>query len=66
LELVHSDVYYVGANSHSGYCYWSTFIDDYSCRKFVPMKHKSDTSSFKTFKAYAENHTGKRFRDDKT
>jgi hypothetical protein len=70
LELVHSDVYYVGATSHGGYCYWSTFIDDYSRKKFVvPMKRKSDTfAAFKTFKAYAENHTGKtikRFREDK-
>jgi transposase InsO family protein len=59
-----------GDAPHGGYNYWATFIDDCS-RKWavVPMKHKSDTfQSFRDFKAYAENHTGKRikcFRVDK-
>ena len=70
LELVHSDVYFVGHTSHSGYNYWATFIDDCSCKKVVvPMKRKSDTlDAFKRFKAYAEKQTGKtlkRFREDK-
>src|ERR671929_620035 len=70
LELIHSDVYTVGTTSHGGFNYWVVFIDDYSRFKAaVPMKRKSDTfAAFKTFKAYAENHTGKkikRFREDK-
>ncbi|KAF8833328.1 hypothetical protein BDN67DRAFT_1017685 [Paxillus ammoniavirescens] len=41
----------------TGYCYWATFIDDYSWYRFVlPMHAKSDLfPAFKEFKAYAEN-----------
>ena len=61
LELVHSDLHYVGTPSHSGYKYWITFIDDLSRFKcVVPLKQKSDAfTAFKAFKAYAENQTGK-------
>ena len=70
LELIHSDVHQIGVVSPSGYNYWISFIDDYSKFKLlVPLKHKSDAlAAFKSFKAYAENKTGKRIkclRDDK-
>ena len=70
LELIHSDLHYVGVTSHGGYNYWITFIDDCSSFKaVVPLKRKSDAfDAFKRFKAYAENQTGKRikkFRCDK-
>ncbi len=70
LELVHSDVFYVGHPSHGGYNYWAVFIDDCSRKKVaVPMKRKSETfGAFKMFKAYAEKQTGKsmkRLREDK-
>jgi hypothetical protein len=70
LELVHSDVHQVGVRSHSGFNYWVTFIDDCGRYKAVmPMRNKSDTfSCFKTYKAWAENLTGKkikRFRENK-
>src|SRR5215475_6057535 len=70
LELVHSDLHYVGTTSHSGYKYWITFIDDLSRYKYVvPLRRKSDAfGAFKSFKAYAENHTGrtiKVFRNNK-
>ena len=70
LELIHSDLHHIGTASHSGYNYWITFIDDYSRFKaVVPLKRKSDAfNAFKTFKAFAENQTGrkiKKFRCDK-
>ena len=70
LELIHSDLHYIGITSHGGHNYWITFIDD--CSKFkavVPLKRKSDAfDAFKRFKAFAENQTGrkvKKFRCDK-
>jgi len=64
LELVHSDVFYVGTTSFGGYNYWSIFVDDCSRKKVaVPMKRKSETLA-----AFKENVTGKkikRFREDK-
>ena len=70
LELVHSDVHQVPSPSFSGYCYWVTFIDDYSRFRFVLLiKAKSNVfDAFKQFKAYAENQSGHRIkilRDDK-
>ena len=70
LELIHSDVHEIGVTSPSGYNYWISFIDDYSRYKvLVPLKHKSDALvAFKSFKAHAENKTGKSIkclRDDK-
>ena len=70
LELIHSDLHHVGTTSHSGYNYWITFIDDHSRYKAaVPLKRKSDAfDAFKTYKAWAENQTGKsikKFRCDK-
>jgi len=70
LELIHSDLHYVGTSSHSGYNYWVTFIDDHGRFKAaVPLKRKSDAfDAFKKYKAWAENQTGKkikRFRCDK-
>jgi transposase InsO family protein len=70
LELVHSDVHAVPYPTFSGYCYWVTFIDDYSRYRFVlPIWAKSDVfDAFKQFKAFAENQTERRIktlRDDK-
>ena len=70
LELIHSDVHEIGVTSPSGYNYWISFIDDHSRYKvLVPLKRKSDAlMAFKSFKAYAENQTGrtiKCLRDDK-
>src|SRR5947208_10305362 len=53
-----------------GYCYWVTFIDDFSRFKAVYLlKQKSETfAAFKQFKAWAENITGQRLgslRNDK-
>ena len=64
LALVHSDVHYVGIDSHSGQKYWVTFIDDYSKLKVViPLKLKSEVfNAFKRFKAWAENQTGKHIK----
>jgi transposase InsO family protein len=70
LELIHTDVHYVGTQSRSGYLYWVTFIDD-AARFYtvIPLKAKSDVfSAFKRFKAFAENLLGRKIkaiRDDK-
>src|SRR3954463_12599338 len=43
LELVHTDVHDVGHPSVSGFCYWVSFIDDYSRFKVIyPLEAKSD------------------------
>ena len=59
LELDHSDVHEVPYRSFSGFCYWVTFIDDYSRYHFVlPIRAKSDVfTAFKQFKVFAENQT---------
>jgi len=64
LELVHSDVHAVPYPSFSGYCYWVTFINDYSRYRFVlPIKAKLDVfDAFKQFKAFAENQTERRIK----
>ena len=56
--------------THSGYRYWSTWIDDYGSFKVViPMKAMSETfDAFKRFKAYAETQLDLRIaalQDDK-
>jgi len=71
LGLIHSDVHGpIKVASHSGFKYWVTFIDDSGkFRAGYLMKKKSETfSSFKKFKAWAENQTGltiKALREDK-
>ena len=35
LELIHSDTHEVGITSSSGYKYWVSFIDDFSCFKVI-------------------------------
>ena len=71
LQLVHSDVHGpVKVETHQGYRYWVSFIDDFSRFKAVYLlKHKSKTfAAFKQFKSWAENVTGERLgslRDDK-
>ena len=69
--MVHTDVHGpLPVRTHSGFCYWVTFIDDYTRFHAVfPMKAKSDTFEvFKAYKAYAENHHSakiKMLQDDK-
>jgi hypothetical protein len=42
LEIVHTDVHQVPYPSFSGFCYWVSFIDDYSRYRFIlPIKAKS-------------------------
>ena len=70
LELVHSDVHQVPYPTFSGYCYWVTFIDDYSRFRFVlPICAKSDVfDACKQFKAFAENQCERKIKtlwDDK-
>jgi hypothetical protein len=70
LELVHTDVHQVPYPSFSGFCYWVSFIDDYSRYRFIlPIKAKSDVfEAFQQFKAYAENQSEQKIkilRDDK-
>ena len=71
LQLIHSDVHGpVKVSTHQGYCYWVSFIDDFSRFKAVYLlKRKSETfAAFRQFKAWAENVTGERvgsLRDDK-
>jgi len=63
LQLIHSDVHGpVKVSTHQGYCYWVSFIDDFSCFKAVYLlKQKSETfAAFKQFKAWAENITGQK------
>ena len=58
LQLVHSDVHGpVKVSTHQGYCYWVSFIDDFSCfRAVYLLKRKSETfAAFKQLKAWAEN-----------
>jgi hypothetical protein len=71
LQLIHSDVHGpVKVSTHQGYCYWVSFIDDFSRFKAVYLlKRKSETfAAFKQFKAWSENVTGERLgslHDDK-
>jgi hypothetical protein len=58
LELIHTDFYgFLSISTPKGYCYWITFIDDYTRFKAVlHLKKESDAfEAFKIFKAYAEN-----------
>jgi transposase InsO family protein len=58
LELIHSDVCgRMPSSSISGYVYYASFIDDYSCKTWVYfLKSKDEVfSKFKEFKALIEN-----------
>jgi len=63
-ELVHFNVHAVPYPLVSGYCYWMTFINDYSRYCFMlPIKAKSDVfDTFKQFKSFAANQTERRIK----
>jgi transposase InsO family protein len=71
LELIHSDLHGpLPVQSHDGYRYWITFIDDHThFRAVMKLKRKSDAfDAFKIFKAFAENALNakiKALQDDK-
>jgi transposase InsO family protein len=56
LERIHSDLHEVPVPTASGYCYWITFIDDWSRYGWIwLLKKKSNTfEAFEAFKAYVE------------
>src|SRR5882762_2485839 len=59
LQLIHSDLHGpLHVCTHSGFCYWVSFIDDFTRFRVVfSLRVKSDTfEAFKAFKSYAENH----------
>jgi hypothetical protein len=60
LEHIHSDLHEVPYLTMSGYCYWVTFIDDYSRYCWIYLLHKkSDTlPAFKLFKVLVEKQYG--------
>lgn len=68
LELVHSDLCYVGDNSIGGAKYFLTFIDDYTRMIFIYfLKLKTQvTEAFREFKALAENQSGKKIKSIRT
>jgi hypothetical protein len=67
LYRIHSDLCNVG-DSQEGYCYFATFINDFSCyTKVMPLNHKDETlNAFKKFIAHAENETGKHVKHFRT
>ena len=52
------------SNSLSGYVYYASFIDDYSCKTWIYFLKKKDEvfEKFKTFKAFVENLFEKRIK----
>lgn len=62
LELVHTDLCYVTPKSNGNATYFLTFLDDYTGRVFVYFLKTKDQvyESFKHFKNYEENETGKK------
>jgi transposase InsO family protein len=56
LERIHSDLHMVPTATASGYCYWMTFINNWSRYGWIYLlKHKLDAFKvFKTFKAMVE------------
>jgi hypothetical protein len=56
--------------TQSGFCYWVTFINDYSRWCTIVLLHKKSDAlaAFKTYKAFVEKQTGKQItclHDDK-
>ena len=62
LELVHTDVCYVDAKSHSGGQYFVTFIDDYSHKLWAYVLKTKDQvlGVFKKFQVRAERETNRK------
>jgi hypothetical protein len=61
LDIVHSNVCgSMSEDSLSGYVYYVSFIDDYSCKTWIYLlkaKIHEDFGKFKDFKALVENPT---------
>ena len=65
LEIVHSNVCGpMSFNSLSGYVYYVSFIDDFSCKTWIYfLKSKDEVfSKFNEIKALVENHTEKKIK----
>jgi hypothetical protein len=63
LELIHSNICgEITPNTVSGYKYFISFIDDYSCYTWVKLLHKKSEAfeAFKEFKVRVENETGEK------
>jgi hypothetical protein len=60
LQCIHSDLHKVPCLTMSGYCYWVTFIDDYSCYCWIYLLPKKSNTLpvFKLFKALVEKQYG--------
>jgi hypothetical protein len=56
LQCIHSDVHMVPVATSSGYCYWVTFIDDWSRYRWIYLlKRKSNVfEAFKVFKVFVK------------
>ena len=66
LEIVHSDVCRPMSSKYlSGYVYYVSFIDDYSCKTLIYFWKIVDEvfSKFKEFKSIVENHTENKNKD---
>ena len=65
LDIVHSDICGpMQTTSLSGYVYYASFIDDYSCKTWIYLLKKKDEvfERFKEFKALVENLSKKKVK----
>ena len=65
LEILHTNVCGpMSVDSHGGYLYFLTFIDDLSRYAYIYlMEHKSETfENFKEFQSEVENHRNKKIK----
>jgi hypothetical protein len=60
LECIHSDLHKVPCLTHSGFCYWLTFIDDctHYCWIYLLWKKNEALPAFKLFKVLVEKQYG--------